>query len=68
MYENDKFFSPNILKKGSYTVMLEFNIDINSKSNFVQPYYHGTSRSAVQFRTIENEHISFPKVDISKKV
>ena len=35
--------------------MLEDNIGMNAKSNFVQPLYHGTSRSAVQFETIENE-------------
>ena len=36
--------------------MLEDNIGMNAKSNFVQPFYHETSRSAVQFWTIENEH------------
>ena len=54
-YENKKFFFPNILKMGLLTVMLKDNIDLNSKSNFIQWYYHGTSRSMIQFKTNENE-------------
>ena len=38
-----------------FTVMLKDNIDLNSKSNFIQWYYHGTSRSMIQFKTNENE-------------
>ena len=54
-YENNKFFFPNILKMGLLTVMLKDNIDLNSKSNIIQWYYHGTSRSMIQFKTNENE-------------
>ena len=39
-YENKKFFFPNIFKMGLLTVMLKDNIDLNSKSNFIQWYYH----------------------------
>ena len=48
-YENNKFFFLNILKMGLFTVMLKDNIDLNSKSNFVQLHYQGTSRSMIQF-------------------
>ena len=48
-YENNKFFFLNILKMGLFTVMLKDNIDLNSKSNFVQWHYQGTSRSMIQF-------------------
>ena len=67
-YENNKFFFPNILKLGLFTVMLKDNIDMNSKSNFIQWHYHGTSRSIIQFRTHENRGEPFPKVDVSKSV
>ena len=46
-YENNKFFFLNILKMGLFTVMLKDNIDLNSKSNFVQLHYQGTSRSMI---------------------
>ena len=48
-YENNKFFFLNILKMGLFTVMLKDNIDLNSKSSFVQLHYQGTSRSMIQF-------------------
>ena len=67
-YENSKFFFPNILKMGLFTVMLKDNIDLNSKSNFIQWHYHGTSRSMIQFKTNENEGTPFQKVDIAKAV
>ena len=34
-YENNKFFFPNILKMGLFTVMLKDNIDLDLKSNFI---------------------------------
>ena len=34
-YENNKFFFPNILKLGLFTVMLKDNIDFNSKLNLI---------------------------------
>ena len=49
-------------------VMLKYNIDLNSKPNFIQWHYHGTSLSMIQFKTNENEGTPFQKVDISKAV
>ena len=48
--------------------MLNANIDLNSKLNFIQWHYHGTSHSMIQFKTSENEGTPFQKVDISKAV
>ena len=58
-YESNKFFFPNILKMELFTVMLKDNIDLNSKSNFIQWHYHETSRSMIQFKTNENEGTPF---------
>ena len=65
-YENNKSFFPNILKMRLFTVMLKDNIDLNSKSNFMQWHYHGTSRFMIQFKIDENEGTPFQKVDISE--
>ena len=43
-------------------------IDLNSKSNFIQWHYPGTTRYMIQFKTSENEGTPFQKVDISKAV
>ena len=67
-YENNKFFFPYILKMGLFTVMLKDNIDLNSKSIFIQWHNHGTSRSMIQFKTNKNEGTPFQKADISKAV
>ena len=48
--------------------MLKDNIDLNSKSSFIQQHCHGTSRPIIQFRTNENEGTPSQKVDISKAV
>ena len=67
-YENNKFFFPNISKMGLFTVMLKDNIELNSKSNFIQWDYHETILSMIQFKINENEGTPFQKVDISKAV
>ena len=66
--ENNNFCFPNILKMGLFIVMLKDNIDLNSKSNFTQWHYHGTSHAMIQSKTNENEVTPFQKVDISKAV
>ena len=53
---------------GLFTVMLKYNTDLNSKSNFIQWHYHETSFSMIQFKTNKNEGTLFQKVDISKAV
>ena len=53
---------------GLFTVMLKDNIELNSKSNFIQWDYHGTILSMIQFKINENEGTPFQKVDISKAV
>ena len=53
---------------GLFTVMLKDNIDFNSKSNFIQWHYHGTSRSLIQFRTHSEDGTPFELVDISQPV
>ena len=67
-YENNKFFFPNILIMGLFTFMLKDKIDLDSKSNFIQCHYQGTSRSMIQFKTNENEGTPFRKVNVSKVV
>ena len=67
-YENNKLFFPNILRLGLFTIMLKDTIYFNSKSNFIQWHYHGTSRSLIQFRSHGVEGEPFSKVDISQPV
>ena len=46
--------------------MIEDNIDVNVKSNFIQQHYHSTSISIVQFVTEEEKGIDVPEINISK--
>ena len=60
-------FLAKVLKNVLFAFMLKDNMNINVNSNFANSHYHGTSRSKVKLRTIKNEGIPIPKVDISKK-
>ena len=61
-YENNNFFFPSILKMELFIVMLKDKIDLNSKSNFIQWYYHGASRSIIQFKTTKMKGHTFRKL------
>ena len=63
-YFSHNCWFPNILKKGLFTVLLKYNIDVNARSNFVSSHYHGTSISIIQFVTDDNTGLDFPEADI----